>query len=128
MIELLRNPREFIEKIDLDSDDALKEALMFLAISFALVFIAEIPLLPQKQSTEILFGVSGDFGTGLVHAVSPVAAGVVEDRRGKAHLQKVHHRFQLLHGCLEPDAADLYAARIRGFQWPRPGKHPTVTQ
>ena len=32
MIELLRNPREFIEKIDLDSDDALKEALMFLAI------------------------------------------------------------------------------------------------
>ena len=58
MIELLRNPREFIEKIDLDSDDALKEALMFLAISFALVFIAEIPLLPQKQNKEILFGVS----------------------------------------------------------------------
>jgi len=59
MIELLRNPREFIGRIDLDSDDALKEALMFLAISFALVFIAEIPLLPQKQCTEILFGVSG---------------------------------------------------------------------
>jgi hypothetical protein len=58
MIELLRNPREFIEKIDLDSHDALEEALMFLAISFALVFIAEIPLLLQKQNQEILFGVS----------------------------------------------------------------------
>src|SRR5215471_4551402 len=58
MIELLRDPRGFIEKIDLDSDDALKEALTFLAISFGLVFIAEIPLLPQKQSKEILFGVS----------------------------------------------------------------------
>ena len=30
---------------------------MFLAISFAL-FVAEIPLLPQKQNKEILFGVS----------------------------------------------------------------------
>ena len=58
LIELLRDPREFIEKIDLDSDDALKEALTFLAISFALVFIAEIPLLPQKQNKEILFGIS----------------------------------------------------------------------
>jgi len=58
MIELLRNPREFIEKIDLDSDEALKDALMFLAISFALVFIAGIPMLPQKQNKEILFGVS----------------------------------------------------------------------
>ena len=48
MIELLRNPRTFIEKIDLGSDDALKEVLMFLAISFALVFIAEIAPLPQK--------------------------------------------------------------------------------
>ena len=46
MIELLRNPREFIEKIDLDSD-ALREALMFLA-------------LPQKQNKDILFGVSAD--------------------------------------------------------------------
>jgi hypothetical protein len=58
MIELLRNPREFIEKIDLDSDEALKEALTFLAISFGIAFIAEIPLLPQKQNKEILFGVS----------------------------------------------------------------------
>jgi len=58
LIDLLRAPREFVEKIDLDSDDALKDALVFLAISFALVFIAEIPLLPQKQSKEILFGVS----------------------------------------------------------------------
>jgi hypothetical protein len=57
MIELLRNPREFIEKIDLDSD-ALREALMFLAISFALVFIAGIRLLPQEQNKEIRFGVS----------------------------------------------------------------------
>ena len=89
---------------------------MFLAISFALVFIAEIPLLPRG------------FGKGFVHGVGPVADGVVEDRREKAHLQKVHHRFQLLHGCLEPDAPDLYAVRICDFQWPRPGKHPTVTQ
>jgi hypothetical protein len=58
LIDLLKDPREFIEKIDLDSDDALKEALTFLAISFGLVFIAEIPLLPQKQNKEILFGVS----------------------------------------------------------------------
>jgi hypothetical protein len=58
MIELLRDPRGFIEKIDLESDETLKEALTFLAISFGLVFIAEIPLLPQKQSKDVLFGVS----------------------------------------------------------------------
>ncbi|HEX8894264.1 MAG TPA: hypothetical protein VF783_13115 [Terriglobales bacterium] len=128
MIELLRNPREFIEKIDLDSDDALKEALMFLAISFALVFIAEIQLLPQKQNKEILFGVSA-----VLAAVSFTASVLLllvswKIVGGKAYLQKVHHRFLLLHGCLEPDAPDLYPARIWDFQWPRPGKHPSVTQ
>jgi hypothetical protein len=92
MIELLRDPREFIEKIDLDSDDALKEALTFLAISFALVFIAEIPLLPQKQNKEILFGVSAVFGGSVVCGVGVVTAGVVEDRRRKTHVQEVHHR------------------------------------
>jgi hypothetical protein len=56
MIELLRNPREFIGQIDLESDDAVKEALTFLAISFGLAFIAQIPLLPEKQNKEVLFG------------------------------------------------------------------------
>jgi hypothetical protein len=58
LVDLLRTPREFIEKIDLDSDAALKEALTFLAISFALAFIATIPMLPNNQNKEIAFGVS----------------------------------------------------------------------
>ena len=58
LIELLRDPRGFVGKIDLDSEDALKEALTFLAISFGLAFIAQIPLLPEKQNKEIMFGVA----------------------------------------------------------------------
>lgn len=58
LIDLLRDPRGFVEKLDLDSDTVLQEALTFLAISFGLTFIAEIPMLPDKQSKEILFGVA----------------------------------------------------------------------
>jgi len=58
MIELLRNPREFIRKLDLDSDSAQQDALTFLAISFGLAFIAQIPLLPGKANPGILFGAS----------------------------------------------------------------------
>ena len=57
MLELLRDPRGFVEKLDLDSDTVLQDALTFLAISFGLTFIAEIPMLPDKQNKEILFGV-----------------------------------------------------------------------
>jgi hypothetical protein len=39
-----------LEKIDLDSGDALKKALTFLAISFAMVFLAEIPLLRSGRT------------------------------------------------------------------------------
>ncbi len=58
MIDLLRDPRTFVEKLDLDSDIVLQNALTFLAISFGLTFIAEIPLLPDKQSKEIMFGIA----------------------------------------------------------------------
>ncbi len=58
MIDLLRDPRAFVEKLDLDSDSVLQDALTFLAISFGLTFIAEIPLLPDKQNKEIMFGIA----------------------------------------------------------------------
>ena len=58
MIELLRNPREFVRKLDLGSDSALQDALTFFAISFGLAFLAQIPLHPGKQNWEFLFGAS----------------------------------------------------------------------
>ncbi|HVO59999.1 MAG TPA: hypothetical protein VMT53_03640 [Terriglobales bacterium] len=58
LIQLLRSPREFIRKLELDSDSALQDALTFLAVSFALAFIAQIPLLPGKANPGILFGAS----------------------------------------------------------------------
>lgn len=58
ILELLRDPEGFILKLDLDGEGTLTDAMTFLAVSFGLTFIAQIPLLPGKQDKEVLFGVS----------------------------------------------------------------------
>ena len=58
LLELLRDPEGFILKLDLDAESVLTEALTFLAISFGLAFIGQIPLLPGKLDKQILFGFS----------------------------------------------------------------------
>jgi hypothetical protein len=57
MSALLRGPKAAILQMDLESDSALQDALTFLAVSFAIAFIAQIPFLPDKQDKEMLFGV-----------------------------------------------------------------------
>ena len=56
-VSLLSGPKAFIARQDLDSPEALQEAFTFLAISFALAYIAEIPFLPETQNKELMFGV-----------------------------------------------------------------------
>jgi hypothetical protein len=67
MIDLLRNPREFVKKLDLDS--VLPDVLTFLAISFGLAFIAQLPMLSGKPNKEVMFGVSA-IQAALAFAVS----------------------------------------------------------
>jgi hypothetical protein len=57
MSAMLRGPKAAILQMDLKSDSALQDALTFLAVSFAIAFIAQIPFLPEKQDKEMLFGV-----------------------------------------------------------------------
>jgi len=58
LMELLRDPEGFILKLDLDAEPVLTDAMTFLAVSFGLAFIAQMPLLPGKQDTWVMFGVS----------------------------------------------------------------------
>jgi len=75
MIDLLWNPREFVKKLDLDSDSVLPDALTFLAISFGLAFIAQLPMLSEKQNKEIMFGMSAiQAALGLAVSVAFLAA------------------------------------------------------
>jgi hypothetical protein len=57
MLAMLSGPKTAIQQMDLESDSALQQALTFLAVSFGIAFIAQIPLLPEKQDKELLFGV-----------------------------------------------------------------------
>ena len=57
MSALLRGPKTAVLQMDLESDSALQEALTFVAVSFAIAFIAQIPFLPDKQDKEMMFGV-----------------------------------------------------------------------
>ena len=57
MTALLLGPKTAILRQDLESDSALQDALTFLAISFGITFIAEIPFLPGGSSKELVFGI-----------------------------------------------------------------------
>jgi hypothetical protein len=49
-------PKTAILQQDLETDSALQQGLTFLAVSFAIAFIAEIPFFPKNQNTELMFG------------------------------------------------------------------------
>ena len=57
MSAMLLGPKTAILQQDLESDSALQDALTFLAVSFGIAFIAEIPLLPGGNNTELVFGI-----------------------------------------------------------------------
>lgn len=57
MIALLLGPKAAILQQDLESDTAVQQALTFLAISFGIAYIAQIPLLPGNQNKELQFGI-----------------------------------------------------------------------
>lgn len=57
LIELLLRPKQFVADADLESDTAIQEALTFLAVSFGVAFIGQLPFLPEKQNKEVMFGV-----------------------------------------------------------------------
>ena len=50
-------PRKAILQQDLESDSALQQALTFIAVTFGIAFIAQIPILPAGQSTEKTFAI-----------------------------------------------------------------------
>jgi hypothetical protein len=55
-IDLLTSPRRYVARLDLESESALKDAFTFLAVTFGLCFIVELPLVAQSQNKEALFG------------------------------------------------------------------------
>jgi hypothetical protein len=57
MLALLSGPRTAILQQDLDSDSALEQALTFIAVSFGIAYIGQIPLLPGGHSTAETFGI-----------------------------------------------------------------------
>jgi hypothetical protein len=56
MVALLLGPKTAILRKDLGSDTALRQGLTFLAVSFGITYIAEIPLLPAGLNKEVTFG------------------------------------------------------------------------
>jgi len=56
MTALLLNPKKYILEQELESDSALQQALTFLAVSFGIAFIAQIPFIPSGQDKELVFG------------------------------------------------------------------------
>jgi hypothetical protein len=56
MVALFVGPKRAILQMDLESDSATQEALTFLAVSFGIAFIAQIPFFADKQDKEVLFG------------------------------------------------------------------------
>jgi hypothetical protein len=56
MTALLLNPKKFILEQELESDSALQQALTFLAVSFGIAFIAQIPFIHGGQDKELVFG------------------------------------------------------------------------
>jgi len=57
MLALLLGPKTAVLQQDLESDSALQQALTFLAVSFGIAYIAQIPFLPDKGNKELMFGV-----------------------------------------------------------------------
>jgi hypothetical protein len=57
VIELVSGPKAFIARRDLASPTAIRKALTFAGLSFGLAFIAQVPLLAEKQDKEWMFGV-----------------------------------------------------------------------
>jgi hypothetical protein len=55
LIDLVSDPKKFVANKNLASVTAINEALVFLGISIALAFVAQIPLLPEKQDKELMF-------------------------------------------------------------------------
>ncbi len=57
LLALLLGPKSAVLAQDLESDSAVGQALTFLAVSFGIAFIAQIPFLPDKGNKELMFGV-----------------------------------------------------------------------
>jgi hypothetical protein len=57
MVALLLGPKTAILNQDLESESALQQAMTFLAVSFGIAYIAQIPFLPSGQNAELIFGV-----------------------------------------------------------------------
>src|SRR5579872_3281658 len=57
LIALVVAPKTTMLQQDLDSESALRDAMTFLAVSFGIAFIAELPLLAEGKNKELVFGV-----------------------------------------------------------------------
>lgn len=57
MLAFLSGPRTAILQQDFESDSALQQALTFLAVSYGIAYIAQVPFIPGGQSNEQLFGI-----------------------------------------------------------------------
>lgn len=76
MAALLLGPKTALLQHDLESDRSLQRAMTFLAISFAIAFIAQIPFLPDGHSIELTFGILA-IQSALAFALNVVLAIVV---------------------------------------------------
>jgi hypothetical protein len=57
-VDLLTSPKRFVAQLDLDSEVAVQDAFTFLAVTFGLAYIVQIPLLATSQNKEAMFGAS----------------------------------------------------------------------
>jgi hypothetical protein len=57
LVALLPAPKSAVLALDLESDSALEEAFTFLAVSFGIAFLAQIPFFFDKENKELLFGI-----------------------------------------------------------------------
>lgn len=56
LIGLFSGPKRFISNLDFDTPGALQDALIFIAVSYGIASVANLPLLPEKQNREEFFG------------------------------------------------------------------------
>ncbi len=69
LVALLPAPKKAVLALDLESDSALEEAFTFLAVSFGIAFLAQLPFFVGEKDKELAFGITAAlsaFGFALI--------------------------------------------------------------
>ena len=57
-VDLITAPKRYVAHTDQNSETALQDAFTFLAVTFGLSYLVQLPLIAQSQNKQVLFGVS----------------------------------------------------------------------